>query len=70
MMAVDVNNGKTFESGIPHPLFGVSSLKNLGGNSYAVTADGQRFLISMSVESDQSSPMTIVLNWTASLRKK
>jgi serine/threonine protein kinase len=70
MMAVEVKIGKTFESGIPHPLFDVSSLKDLLGNSYAVTADGQRFLMRTSVEADQSTPMTIVLNWTSSLRKK
>jgi hypothetical protein len=63
--------GKTFESGIPHPLLYISSLKELGGgNSYAVTSDGQRFLINTLVEADQSSPMKIVLNWTASLKKK
>ena len=49
----------------------VSSLKELGGgNSYAVTSDGQRFLINTLVEADQSSPMKIVLNWTSSLKKK
>ena len=71
IMAVDVKVGKTFESGIPHPLLYISSLKELGGgNSYAVTSDGQRFLINTLVEADQSSPMKIVLNWTASLKKK
>ena len=70
IMAVEVKVGKTFESGIPHALFDVTSMKYLGGNSYAVTSDGQRFLISSSVEADQSSPMNIVQNWTASLKKK
>ena len=70
IMAVEVKVGKTFESGIPHALFDVTSMKYLGGNCYAVTSDGQRFLISSSVEADQSSPMNIVQNWTASLKKK
>jgi eukaryotic-like serine/threonine-protein kinase len=70
MMAVDVKVGKTFESGMPHQLFEIGPLKDFGGSSYSVTSDGQRFLISSSVEADQSSPMKIVLNWTASLKKK
>ncbi len=31
--------------------------------NYAATGDGQRFLINASVESDNSAPLTIVLNW-------
>jgi hypothetical protein len=69
MMAVDVKVGKTFESGMPHQLFELGPLKDFGGSSYSVTSDGQRFLITSSVEADQSSPLKIVLNWTASLKK-
>jgi hypothetical protein len=35
-------------------------------NQYAVTGDGRRFLVLESVE-HSSSPMTLVINWTAGL---
>jgi len=36
-------------------------------NSYAATADGQRFLIDTAVGAIR--PMTLVLNWTAALSR-
>jgi hypothetical protein len=36
--------------------------------SYAVSADGQRFLLNTSPEAG-SPPMTVVLNWPALLKK-
>ena len=36
---------------------------------YAVKADGQRFLVNLPVGQDTSSPITVVLNWTAGLKK-
>jgi hypothetical protein len=36
--------------------------------SYAVSADGQRFLLNTSLEAG-SPPMTVVLNWPALLKK-
>jgi hypothetical protein len=40
-----------------------------GGSIYEVTADGQRFLIITPVEEASPSPFTVVLNWTAGLRR-
>ncbi len=34
-----------------------------------VTRDGQRFLLNLSTEEAASSPLTVVLNWTATLKK-
>jgi len=34
-----------------------------------VTADGQRFLVLVPVGDASSSPITVVLNWTAGLKK-
>ncbi len=45
LMAVDVKLGATFEAGVPRPLFGTRAFNVANaGNSYAVSADGQRFL--------------------------
>ena len=35
-----------------------------------VTADGQRFLINTAPEEAASAPITVVLKWTAGLKKK
>jgi hypothetical protein len=36
---------------------------------YAPAPDGQRFLIMSATDDAQSVPMTVVLNWTAALKK-
>jgi hypothetical protein len=36
---------------------------------FAVTADGQRFLIHEEVETKPNAPLTVVVNWTADLRR-
>ena len=38
-------------------------------NHYAVTKDGQRFLINALPDSPTLSPITVVLNWTAGLTR-
>jgi eukaryotic-like serine/threonine-protein kinase len=68
LMAVTVKTGDTFERETPRPLFQTAlSLVDLR-QTYAVSADGRRFLLNTPVET-ASSPMTIVLNWPALLKK-
>ena len=67
VMSVEIKTDKAFESSIPRELF-QGNMKNGFAYSYAVTADGQRFLISAPVDAATNAPMTIVLNWTASLK--
>ena len=50
-------------------LFDVRPGNTTSGYQYDVTADGQRFLVNTSVEQKVSSPITVVLNWTAGLKK-
>ena len=38
-------------------------------NQYAVTADGQRFLVNTFGRSSASSPITVVINWSAGLKR-
>ena len=40
------------------------------GNQYASDADGQRFLVVTPREQKSSTPLTLVQNWTALLKKK
>jgi Tol biopolymer transport system component len=66
MMAVPVKaaEGK-FEAGTPTALFDVNAA---GYAPYDVTADG-RFVISQLLDEPTSSPITVVLNWVATLKK-
>jgi eukaryotic-like serine/threonine-protein kinase len=75
MMAVEVSTSPIFKAGIPRPLvqaaiWGGGTFHNVA--RYDVTADGKRFLIN-SVTADATpsapAPITIVLNWTALLKK-
>ena len=67
LMAVDLRTEGKFESGIPRELF-QGNMKTGLAYSYAVTADGQRFLMSAPVDAPARAPMTIVLNWTSGLK--
>ena len=65
-MAVDVKaNGPAFEAGVPQRLF-VAPL-DFG---WDVTADGKRFLLAVPPgQQSTETPITVVLNWKAELRK-
>ena len=69
LMAVSITTGPKFESGQPTQLF-KSKFKNSGSYSYAVSADGQRFLINTPVEDTSRNPVAIVFNWTNTLKAK
>jgi hypothetical protein len=62
MMSVDLTSGPTLRPGIPKPLFRTGLRVDASIDQYAVTSDGQRFL--MPVPIDQSAtPISIILNW-------
>ena len=66
MMAVEVKAGAKFEAGVPKPLF--DSHFSRGLTWFDVGKDG-RFLIPVRLEQSASAPMTVVINWTAALKK-
>jgi Tol biopolymer transport system component len=69
LMVVEVKSGAKFEASVPRALFDLRSIKWVGGNNYAVTGDGQRFLVVTSPEEANASPFTVVLNWMAELKR-
>jgi hypothetical protein len=73
LMAVDVKLiGSTFAAEAPKELFALRlQTLNLPGprNYFAATADGQRFLVASVPEERITTPMTVVLNWTADLKR-
>jgi eukaryotic-like serine/threonine-protein kinase len=66
MMAVPVKLGPPFEPGVAAPLF---DTRIAGTYSYDVTADGRFLVNTVSEQDSSSSPITVVVNWQAALKK-
>ena len=79
MMAVPIDTTGGFAPGVPHALFPTDALSTSfstgqvyfnTGQVYAVTKDGQRFLVNERVpHSSGVAPLTVVVNWTAAIQK-
>jgi len=69
LMSVSIQSGKTIEAGKPQSLFAIQADLTSFGIPYQPTADGQRFLFRDNASGDTPAPMTVVLNWTAGLKK-
>ncbi|MFN7984263.1 MAG: hypothetical protein U0Q11_20650 [Vicinamibacterales bacterium] len=79
LMAVPIRTaGDVLEAGTPHALFDVHVAFPTGGVAlngntpfpYAVTRDGQRFLVSVDVSPlPETRPISVVFNWTEGLKK-
>jgi dipeptidyl aminopeptidase/acylaminoacyl peptidase len=68
LMAVPIKAGTALEPGVPVALFETRT-RNQGGWRYDVTPDGQRFLVITKVQEQEALPMTVVVNWTAGLKR-
>jgi Tol biopolymer transport system component len=68
LMAVPVSAGPTF--GVPTPLFQtrVAAVVASQRTHYVPSRDGRRFLVNVASDTE-ASPITVVVNWTATLRK-
>ncbi|HET8671917.1 MAG TPA: hypothetical protein VFM05_15255, partial [Candidatus Saccharimonadales bacterium] len=73
LMAVEVKtDGDVFEAGTPKPLFEIRGPALLGAGgvpAFEASNDGKRFLIAVSVQEHTFTPITVVLNWTADLKR-
>lgn len=73
-MAVPIDSTCEFRGGVPEALFplrlgALAVSDNNTGQVYAATKDGQRFLVNARPEQPSVAPPTVVLNWTAAIRK-
>jgi hypothetical protein len=64
-VAIDIGDDSV-EAGSPRTLFELPQGTGLG---WDVSADGERFLINVPVIKSSSVPLTLVVNWVASLEK-
>jgi eukaryotic-like serine/threonine-protein kinase len=72
MMAAPVTTGANFDARTPVALFQATPRQPVPLYdlfAYDVSRDGQRFLILTQVKRAETTPMSIVLNWTAKLNK-
>jgi Tol biopolymer transport system component len=70
LMAIEVSAGADFKFSLPKALF--QTRVDNGTTSrfeYAVTTDGQHFLLNTPVEEPSPSPINVVMNWTAELKR-
>ena len=69
IVAVDVNvSGNAPQLGVPHALFQANAIQRQTG-PFDVTGDGKKFLVNVGNLKEGSDPLTLVLNWTAELKK-
>jgi Tol biopolymer transport system component len=64
---IKVSTGQSLDAGTPAPLFrsrlSINSYAVTPKQQYAVSRDGQRFLMVISLEDATPSPITVLLNW-------
>ena len=70
-MAVDVETRGGLKLGTPTPLFDSGLDVLLTQDQYAVTKDGERFLLPVrsTVDAAQSARMIVILNWFEELKR-
>ena len=69
MMAADVSYERRFESGTPHALFRTTISPLFATQQFAMTRDGQRFLIMKPLTLSGPS-FTVVVNWFEELKQR
>ena len=69
LMAVDLKLSPAFEASAPKTLFQTQVVRHEAPNRYVVTGDGQRFLVNSPVGEVSQTPITVVLNWAAQVKK-
>jgi hypothetical protein len=67
IMSVDVKKAATFEASPPRVVLQVPGLTNNG--RFVASLDGQRFLLPLVTQGGEVPPVTVVLNWTARLKR-
>jgi Tol biopolymer transport system component len=71
MMSMPVAASPTFEVAVPQALFAIRVLVPSGArNHYAVTPDGQTFYAVSPLEGESIGATTVVVNWSADLKKQ
>lgn len=68
LIAIPIGAGRTPDQGTPRALFQTMFREGAYG-SYAVSGNGQQFLMRMPPPADDLTPITVILNWTSALTR-
>jgi Tol biopolymer transport system component len=69
LMAVEVRGEAKFEAGVPKPLFDTHDTRIASSNSWFDVSKDGRFLFPFQAARPATVPMTVIINWTAALKK-
>ena len=72
LMAAQVKTGAGFEASFPSVLFVTHPRQPISAMdffSYDVTPDGQKFLVNTKVDTSNSAPLSVILNWSSEMEK-
>jgi eukaryotic-like serine/threonine-protein kinase len=69
MMAVTVKTTADFEAGVPQALFPVEMPVATTSRQFAVSRDGNRFLVNARSAASIAEPLTVVVNWIGAIQK-
>ncbi len=67
LMAVNITTDRKLESGTPRVLFDTKLSVDPARDQFAVTPDGQRFLVQLPIAESEPTPITVIVNWPAGL---
>ena len=69
MMAVDIDTAPQFQAGAATgPVQEGRDLVSVPGRQYDVSKDGKRFLVNLPAEQSASAPITVIVNWLATIQ--
>ena len=70
---MDVSTAPNFKASLPRVLFEVpiyvSTAPTASLHTWVVSADGKRFRVNVDMSANRAQPISVVLNWTAGLKK-
>jgi arginine/ornithine N-succinyltransferase beta subunit len=69
IMAATVTSTDHFESQTPHPLFSATLSTSTQGHQYSPSRDGSQFLVNLIDRQNTATPLTVVVNWPASVQR-
>jgi hypothetical protein len=69
MTAAPITIGAQVTAGVPERLFPTDYNRRRGRRFYSVTSDGQRFLVPVYQDPLPTTPLSVIVNWPATLAR-
>jgi len=69
LMAAAITTAPQFQPANPQSLFVSGTSRVMNRHAYAVTKDGQRFLVNVAQPQSNQTALTVVVNWPATVPK-